>query len=288
MKILPEGISLERLDYWDIFYDVKNRDETMIAVITSVVTPKTLDSRYWEVQFPDAPGIYGIVPFSESGLPRKTMMGHLVGQEINVKIIKIDKKANKVACTRREVVEKAHRFLVNTLKTNEEVTAVVRFTTEFHLALDIGAGVIVFVPRAEAKQAKGIPLNIQYCPGQIIQAVVTVNKEADEITATVKDPWENTTFKRGDIVSGKVVKNQNRILFVEVKPGIVGIASCPRNTKPQTGTKFTFQVTAFDQTEKNLRMNIFNREWVEGRRQIRERRQRNKNQQLGEKTPSAK
>lgn len=279
MRLMPEGTSVSDLEQWDVFHHVKNSDISMPAFVVSVVTPKTLNGRCWELRFDGMRNIRGLVPFSEAGLLNEEMMGLFIDQEVNVKIKGIDKKNGIVACTRREVVEDARTRLVNTLVEGEEIPALVRFVAGGRVALDIGGGVIVSVPRSAAAPSRSIPLDVQYKPGQFVQAVVqAVNKEAGDIKVSIRDPWENESFSRGDIVTGRIVRLRGKELFVEVetRSGLIGLAHQPVGKEFKEGDVVPFQIMYFDSTERKLHMDALNPEWIRGRRAARARRAKDK------------
>jgi small subunit ribosomal protein S1 len=271
---MPEGISVGDLEQWDVFHDVKNRDGSLSAFVVSVITPKTLGGRYWELKFDGMRNIRGLVPSSEAGLPDEGMLGLFIGQEVSVKIRSIDKKNGIVACTRREVVEEARARLVNTLIEGEEILALVRFATDRRVGLDIGGGVIIGVPRQAAAPSRSVPLNVQYRPGQLVLAVVQAVDKKAGIEVSIKDPWENESFTRGDVVTGRIVRVRGKELFVEVeaRPGLIALAHQPAGKELKEGDAVPFQVTFFDSGKKKMHMDVLNPEWIRGRRAARARR----------------
>ncbi|RKO65733.1 hypothetical protein [Desulfofundulus salinus] len=273
MRIAPEGTSITELDQWDIFYDAKDRDSVLSAVVTSVVRPKTLNGLYWELKFEDADGVRGVVPSSETGLPSERTMNFFVNQKVNVKIKSIDRKNGIVACTRREVVEEAINHLLGTLTEGEEIPALVRFVSRRGVGLDIGGGVIVEVPYRNAAYSRSLPLDVIYRPGQLIRVTVqAIDKEKKDIRVSIKDPWENEEFSRGTILTGRVLKIRGREMFVEVRQGLVGLAGYPLNKRIEEGEQLPFQVMSFDRAERKLHLIVLDPERIRGRRVRRERR----------------
>jgi small subunit ribosomal protein S1 len=278
---MPEETAAGKSGFWDIFYDARDRDRVLNATVISVKRPETLNGFYWELKFEgfeDTAAVLGLVPSSETGLPDEDMMGSFVNKKVNVKVKSIDKNSGIVACTRREVVEEARARLMNTLSEGEETWSLVRFVSGGRLGLDIGGGVVVGVPCSRAAFSRSVPLDMQYRPGQMVRVEIrVVNREKSEIEISVKNPWENEKFNRGDIVTGRVLKVDGDKLFVEVRQGVIGLAGCPVGKRVSEGEQLVFQVTAFNGAERKLHMVLFDSERIRGRRRARARRLRTGN-----------
>jgi small subunit ribosomal protein S1 len=125
--------------------------------------------------------------------------------------------------------------------------------------VDVGGGVLVEVPKKHATKSHA-RLNDIYRIGQAVKAKVL---QVDPQTGTIRvsladvepDPWATVAFKRGEIVAGKVV-NVGSAVFVEVLPGLVGIAPLPLKGRLRRGDKVACQVAAFDREKRKLHLRL--------------------------------
>ena len=275
--ILPEGLDSSQLDHLSFFYNSRDFDETVDAIVTAVITPETVGDRFWELKFPNnGATIKGVVPLAETGIANSKTLGFFVGQTVGVKIKNIDKGNNLVACSRREAVEEMRWKIINNFTEGETIAGLVRFASLDYVGIDIGGGVIIPVPFSEVAFSPGVPLEILYQVGQLVNVIITsINKEKNEINIKLEDPWENTQLNRGDMVLGKVVKIQQGRAYVKVG-NIIGLAATGRNSLEENSSA-SFQVTLIDKVEKKLRLKPFAVERIRAKRKVRARREREKN-----------
>ncbi|PHJ36844.1 RNA-binding protein S1 [Desulforamulus profundi] len=253
-KLAPEGLELRELDVWGPIYEAK----TYGTIITArVVRVRHINGQgeTWEIEFDNAPGITGLVPADESGLPDKTSMKTFIGQPISVKVIAVNRKENLVAASRKEAVNIALNKLINQVTEGEEISSVVKSVGERSVLLDIGGGVIVKLPIEKARLSGGVPLDVQYRMGSVVNVIVTgIDKQEKNITVEPTDPWARWQFERGEVVVGTIVGTRDTTTFVAVKPGLIGIAPYRAKDTFAVGDKLEFQVAAFDVKERKLHL----------------------------------
>jgi len=260
----PEGFELTA-DRWEYLWQAKERGIPVEAVVEKVTWPDTLNTAVWELDLGE--GVKGVVPSSETGLADASLMTRFVGQRILVKVKGMDKENRVVACSRREVIADAQERLFQVLKQDMVINAVVKAVLPpdpiagkpASLQVDIGGGVLVEVPRKQATRSYA-RLNDLFRPGQVVKAkVIQVDPQASIIRVSLADvepdPWQTATFKRGEIVAGKVV-NVSDVVFVEVLPGLTGIAPLPLKGRLRRGDRITCQVTSFDREKKKLHLQL--------------------------------
>lgn len=247
-------------------WSAKERGIPVSATVERVVWPETLNTSVWEI---DLDGVKGVVPLGETGLADAGLMPRFVGQKILVKIKGMDKENRVAACSRREVIADAQERLFKTLKQGMIIDAVVKAILPAdpvngrppRLVVDIGGGVLVDVPRKWATRSHAARLNDLYRPGQAVKVkVLQVDSQQSGIirvsVADVEaDPWSTAAYKRGEIVAGQVVAVRD-VVFVEVKPGLAGIAPLPLRGRLRRGDKVVCQVTAFDPKSKKLHLRL--------------------------------
>ena len=259
----PEGYEITA-DRWEYLYQAKERGIPVEAVVEKVTWPENLNTAMWEI---DLGGVKGVVPSSESGLEDASLMTRFVGQKILVKIRGMDKENRVAACSRREVIADAQERLFAALKPDMVIDCVVKAVLPpdpvsgkpASLVVDVGGGVLVEVPRKLATKSRA-RLNDIYRIGQAVKAkVLQVDPQTGAIRVSLADveadPWESAAYKRGEIVSGRVASVGSAV-FVEVKPGLVGIAPLPLRGKLRRGDKVACQVAAFDREKKKLHLRL--------------------------------
>ncbi|ACV62281.1 RNA binding S1 domain protein [Desulfofarcimen acetoxidans DSM 771] len=276
-KLAPEGFNLRELDVWGALYEARE--------LGSVVEAKVSRLRHiegqgetWELEFPDSPGVTGLVPAAESGLPPRCPMTAFVGKLVGVKIKSIDKKNSMVACSRREAVEMSLGRLMGQLEEGEIINSLIRIVTEYNTFLDLGGGVIINIPREKARLSAGVPLDVQHQVGVVMKVKVTkLNKDLREIQIEPVDPWEVWEFKRGEIILGKVAAVRGLMVYATVKPGLIGLISCKPNEYFAEGKQLELQVISFDRAQRKLHLTVWNpRRAAERKRE----KSRNKRRQL--------
>lgn len=259
----PEGFEVVA-DRWEYLWQAKERGIPVEAVVEKVTWPENLDTAMWEI---DLGGVKGVVPSSETGLVDTSLMTRFVGQKILVKIKGMDKENRVAACSRREAIADAQERLFKALKPDMVIDCVVKAVLPPDpvngkppaLVVDVGGGVLVEVPRKHATRSYA-RLNDLYRPGQALKAkVLQVDPQAGIIRVSLADvepdPWEGATFKRGEIVAGRVV-NVGSAVFVEVLPGLTGIAPLPLRGRLRRGDRVACQVTSFDREKKKLHLRL--------------------------------
>lgn len=261
--IKPEGFT-ETSNRQEFLWMAKEKGFSVEALIEKVTWPETLDTCVWELDLGD--GIKGLVPLSETGLGDTSLMLRFVGQKVLVKIKKIDGENQTAACSRREALIDAQEMLFKTLKEGQVIECTVKAimqNTEGKpvLQVDVGGGFLVEVPRAQATRSRAKRLGDIFKPGQTVKAQVT---QVDGQTGTVRvdiaaaepDPWGTESFKRGDIVAGRVAGTTKEMVFLEIKPGLTGIANLPLRGNLRRGDVLPCVVTSFDREKKKLHLKL--------------------------------
>ncbi len=158
----------------------------------------------------------------------------LVGKEIEVRIIELDFKSRRIVASKRvledAIYENKKKELWKSVKSGEKRTGVVKKIIRAGAIVDIGGitGLIHLndlswgrVHRAE--DVVNVDDKVEVFVGEVDsknQRVSLILKDID------KDPWETNgaNLKIGEILEGKVVKFLNFGAFVELFPGVEGLA----------------------------------------------------------------
>jgi len=272
-KIAPEGVKLRDIDVWGDLYEAMDRGTSVEAVIARVRRPNDEDrdrgEECWELVFDNKPGIIGLCSVKECGLPEGTPFNDFVGQRINCKIRRIDKKNSAVVCSRKEGVESSTNRLVGQLEQGEEINALVRVVNR-HVYVDIGGGTIVRIMQGKARLSDGVPLDVQYEVGAIIKVTVTaLEKDKKLIELEPTDPWKEKEYKRGEVVAGQVIQIRDNLAFVKVRQGLIGRIYYRRNDKYSVGDYIQVQVMDFSRDKRRLHLICYDARRVSDRRRER-------------------
>ncbi|MEO7804589.1 MAG: 30S ribosomal protein S1 [Actinomycetota bacterium] len=178
-------------------------------------------------------GLRGFLPASLVELRRVRDLEAFVGQELECKIIELDKNRNNVVLSRRAFLEEAHSehrkdFLEN-LKVGERRTGTVSSIVPFGAFVDLG-GVDGLVHVSELSWKHVDHPNEVVTVGQEIEVeILNVEYERDRVSLSLKntqtDPWQTfaASHGMGDVVDGEVTKLVPFGAFLKVADGIEGL-----------------------------------------------------------------
>lgn len=265
-KIKPEGF-VQPADQWEILFQAKERGRTLDARVVGVDYPN--GGPVWYLALDGFDGVRGIVPAAETGLGNESLMRRLAGQAVGVKIKGLDRDNGLVACSRRDAVAQNQERLLANVKVGDRLDCMVRAVMPRargkgeRLLLDVGGGVLVELPYADAAKRRSQPLAQQYLPGETVKAKVT-HLDSDEgvIKVSVKDAmpdlWHHLDLRRGASVPGTVTSVRGRHVFIEpdVAPGIEGLADKPIVGDVRRGTRVNCVVATFNAENQKLRLRI--------------------------------
>ncbi|MDW8363203.1 MAG: S1 RNA-binding domain-containing protein [Myxococcales bacterium] len=127
---------------------------------------------------------------------------------------------------------KARRARLQALRPGDRVTARVSEVREFGAFVDMGDGLVGFVPASEVAWQRGVrPADVMK-PGDEVELVVLragVEGRTERVAlsrkATLPDPWDEhaAILVEGTARSGKIVKVAEFGAFVELAPGVEGL-----------------------------------------------------------------
>jgi len=178
-------------------------------------------------------GLRGFLPASLVDLRRVRDLDPFIGQEIEAKVIELDRNRNNVVLSRRayleeEQAEQRAAFL-DDLKEGEIRQGVVSSVVNFGAFVDLG-GMDGLVHVSEMSwQHISHPSEMVKVGDKVTVRVLEVDRERERISLsirqTLEDPWE--VFSRdtnvGDVVDGLVTKTVPFGAFVSVTEGVEGL-----------------------------------------------------------------
>lgn len=148
----------------------------------------------------------------------------LPGAMVEVKLLELDRSANRVVASRRQVMEEARDCFLASLKPGDRVDGIVKNITDFGAFVDLGSMVGLL------HNSQMGPLTGTIEVGAAIETrVLKIDLEQMKISLTSKpvtvDAWAElqAKFKVGSSLNGKIKKFADVGVFVEIMTGISGL-----------------------------------------------------------------
>ena len=178
-------------------------------------------------------GLRGFLPASLVELRRVRELEPYIGQEIEAKIIELDRNRNNVVLSRRAWLEEAQKeqrgdFLQN-LKPGERRKGVVSSVVNFGAFVDLGGmDGLIHVSELSWKHVEH-PSSVVTVGDEVDVEVLDVDLDKERISLSLKntqvDPWQEfaDSHQEGQLVYGRITKLVPFGAFVQVGDGIEGL-----------------------------------------------------------------
>jgi len=178
-------------------------------------------------------GVPVFLPASQVSIRRTGDIGDYLGQDIECKIIKIDKEHRNIVVSRRRLIEERReeqkKQLLAELKVGEIRKGTVKSITDFGAFVDLGGidGLLHITDMSWGRISH--PSEMVAIDDVIEVKVLNFDTEKEKISLGLKQktesPWEKVEEKYpvGSIVKGTVVNIMNYGAFVKLEEGIEGL-----------------------------------------------------------------
>jgi small subunit ribosomal protein S1 len=178
-------------------------------------------------------GVRGFIPASLVERHFVEDFSDYKGQEIDVKIIELDKEKRKVILSHRAVLdekaESVKQKTLNSLKPGDIVEGTVQRLTDFGAFVDIG-GVDGLVHISQLAHFRvETPSEIVNEGDKVQVKVLAIDRDNERISLSIKEtqpgPWNVAAekIKAGDVLDGKVKRLVPFGAFIELLPGVEGL-----------------------------------------------------------------
>jgi small subunit ribosomal protein S1 len=180
-------------------------------------------------------GVPAFLPTSQATLNPvpEAELEKMVGQTIEVAVIKFNRKKNNVVVSHREVLERereeSKKKLIATLSKGDVVDGTVKNIMAYGAFVDIG-GIDGLLHITDMSWGKLKDPKDKVSPGDVIKVkVIEFDPETEKISLGLKqltpDPWEGLEYRYpiGKKISGKVTSITNYGAFVEIEEGVEGL-----------------------------------------------------------------
>lgn len=220
-------------------------------------------------------GLRGFLPASLVELRRVRDLDPYIGQDIEAKVIELDRNRNNVVLSRRayleeEQAEQRTAFL-DDLHEGEPRTGVISSVVNFGAFVDLG-GMDGLVHVSELSwQHVNHPSEVVKVGDEVQVKVLEVDRDRERISLSIKqtmtDPWEafSGAHDVGAVVEGTVTKTVPFGAFVSVGDGVEGLVhvseiAMHRVESPELelslGQKVTVKVTEMDEGRRRVSLSI--------------------------------
>ena len=178
-------------------------------------------------------GLRGFLPASLVDLRRVRDLDPFVGQEIEAKVIELDRNRNNVVLSRRAYLEEAQaeqrNAFLNALIEGEVKTGVVSSVVNFGAFVDLG-GMDGLVHVSELSwQHVNHPSEVVRVGQNVSIKVLEIDHNRERISLSIKqttpDPWQEfiSEHEVGSVIEGTVIKTVPFGAFVAVENGVEGL-----------------------------------------------------------------
>ncbi len=204
-------------------------------------------------------GVPAFMPGSQVDIRPAHEMDSLVGQDIPVKVIKLNRRRGNVVVSRKLAIEedlKARRSgALERLSEGAVVQGVVKNLTEYGAFVDLG-GIDGLLHVSDMSHGRvGHPSAVVQVGQEITVKVLKFDRERERISLGIRqlrpDPWETLSerYPPGSRVIGRVMTTTDYGAFVEIEPGVEGLIHISEMTWSRRMKHPTKLVKVGDQVE---------------------------------------
>ncbi len=178
-------------------------------------------------------GVEAFLPASHADVRPVRDLESMVGQDIAVKIVKLNRRRGNVVVSRKLALEEElaarRKATLEALETGAVVTGVVKNITDYGAFIDLG-GIDGLLHVADMSYGRiSHPSELLQEGQEITVKVLKLDREKERISLGLKqlvpDPWETVEerYPVGSRVFGRVVSVTDYGAFVELEPGVEGL-----------------------------------------------------------------
>ena len=208
---------------WEKIAEIQEADETISGKIESRVKGgMSVDI-----------GVPAFLPYSQIDLRPVKDLDALIGNSMDFKILKFNKKRNNVVISRRAILEEERNKLREEMRSKLEegqiITGAITNITDYGLFIDMGGmdGLCHITDLSWGRVSHPAKL---YKVGEDLEVkVLKYDREHDRVSLGVKqlrdDPWETVVerYPVSETTKGKVVSITDYGVFVELEEGVEGL-----------------------------------------------------------------
>ncbi len=222
-RIVLSKEKADRLKVWDDISRAFEADEAVEGVIVSRVKGGLAVDI----------GVKAFLPGSQVDLRPVRNLETLVGQKLQFKIIKFNKRRGNIVLSRRALLEKERKKMrettLQTLSVGQIIDGVIKNITDYGAFIDLG-GIDGLLHVTDMSWGRvNHPSEIFQVGDELKVKVLKFDPETERVSLGLKqlqpDPWIDAGMRDpiGKRIQGKVVSLTDYGAFVELEPGIEGL-----------------------------------------------------------------
>ncbi len=222
-RIVLSKEKADRLKVWDDISRAFEADEAVEGVIVSRVKGGLAVDI----------GVKAFLPGSQVDLRPVRNLETLVGQKLQFKIIKFNKRRGNIVLSRRALLEKERKKMrettLQTLSVGQIIDGVIKNITDYGAFIDLG-GIDGLLHVTDMSWGRvNHPSEIFQVGDELKVKVLKFDPETERVSLGLKqlqpDPWIDAGMRYpiGKRIQGKVVSLTDYGAFVELEPGIEGL-----------------------------------------------------------------
>ncbi len=220
-------LSKERADFLQAWDDIKD------AYDIGTVVKTTVDRRIKGGLVVKLMSVDAFLPGSQIALRQVPNLDELIGQDLECKIIKLNKRRRNIVVSRRVVLEEQReekkKQLLAELKVGEEREGIVKNITDFGAFVDLGGidGLLHLTDLTWGRVSH--PSEVVAILDKLKIKILDFDKDRERISLGLKQltpyPWEGVDerYPVGNKIRGKVVSITDYGAFIELEKGIEGL-----------------------------------------------------------------
>jgi small subunit ribosomal protein S1 len=190
-------------------------------------------------------GLRGFLPASLVELRRVKNLGDYMGQELECKVIEMDRSRNNVVLSRRAVLEserrQERRKILSSIEKGQILTGRISSIVDFGAFVDLG-GIDGLIHISElCWDHIDHPSEVVSIGDEVKVQVLEVDCERERISLGLKqtqgDPWVRKVaeYRVGDVIEGKICNIVSFGAFVEICEGIEGLIHISELSEERVG-----------------------------------------------------
>jgi small subunit ribosomal protein S1 len=220
-------------------------------------------------------GVRGFLPASLVDIRRVQDLDEFLGQELNAKVIELNRTRNNVVLSRRAVLEderkEMRQAILDRLNPGDVVEGHISNIVDFGAFVDLdGMDGLIHISELSWSHVNH-PSEVLEIGQAVKVKVLDIDRERQRISLGLKqtqsDPWQQVleTYGEGDVAEGKVTKVVTFGAFVEILPGVEGLVHIselaqhhvenPREVVSQ-GDRVRVQILEMDADRRRLSLSL--------------------------------
>lgn len=204
---------------------------------------------------------------SGSYVIRDEALGSLVGEELQARVIELDRRNNRLILSEKLALggktSEQQREALAGIKVGDVLKGTVTAILPFGMFVEVN-GIEGLVHISEMSWGKVADPNDLFVKGQELEVKVTeVDAESNKVSLSVKslqeDPWasSDSRYKVGDFAEGEVTKVTPYGAFVRMEEGMDGLIHISETVGPlKEGEKIKARIVSFDPSQRKLGLSL--------------------------------